>query len=269
MKTLKYLEYLSDLFKKEELVGNRNIVINKLIKTENCSLHQVYDYEISINEKLGYNNSLNNFISIICDKIEKNLESNKIEFELNIPQLGVDNIVISIGDENSIVKEDSTLNIKFNRQDIDKIVSVINHEIHHIFINSKGNKTNKNYYLVNDLIQKYDGKTKAFLMLYYLSFKDEISSNIQMFHNMIGENNIKTNDQFITFLNRDKLYNTAIKMKNIDIFKYFEEIKKEGNLENIVSDLNISNLEMFLKKTSGFIENAGDEYIRKMGRIFI
>ena len=270
MRTLEYLKSLTELFKKEDIVNIRDYHIERLIRFEDCNLHYIFDYEISINEKLGYNNSLNNFIKIICDKIKENLQENKIEFHLEISQLGTDSVIIDINDiETSIRKDNTTLDIKFNRNDINSIVSTINHELHHIFINSKGNKTNKEYYLVNDLIGKYEGKTKAFLILYYLSFKDEISSNIQMFNSMIGENNIKTNSQFVTFLNRNDLYNAAIKMKNIDIFKYFEEIKNEGNLDSLISDFNIRNLDRFLLKTSKFIEISGDEYIHKMSRVFI
>ena len=64
---------------------------------------------------------------------------------------------------------------------INIIRTKIDHELHHVFINEMGNKTKKDYFIVNNIINKYSDRTRAFLMLYYLSFKDEVSCNIQMF----------------------------------------------------------------------------------------
>jgi len=147
--------------------------------------------------------------------------------------------------------------------------SVINHELHHIFIISKDHKTNNDYFITNDLISKTSGKTKAFLTLLYLSFSDELNSNIQMFHSQIGENNIKNKSQFLEFLNKNPLYNISIKMKNIDIHKYWEEIIKECNDKILIDEFNINNLEKWLVDVENQITKSGEEYIRKLSRIFI
>ena len=90
-----------------------------------------------------------------------------------------------------------------------------------------------------------------------------------MFHSQIGENNIKTKDQFLIFLNKNELYNVGIKMKNIDILKYWEEIRKEGFDKLLIDKLSISNINSFFNKTSEFISKSGNEYIRRMSRSFM
>ena len=122
---------------------------------------------------------------------------------------------------------------------------------------------------LNDLIQNTSGKTQAFLILYYMAFEDELSSNIHMFHSIIGENNIKTKEQLLKFLNNNELYNVAIKMKNIDIFKYWREIIKEGYGNLLIDELEIDDIKKFLEETSNFIINSGNKYIHKMSRTFI
>ena len=121
----------------------------------------------------------------------------------------------------------------------------------------------------NDILKQTTGKTKEFLILYYMTFKDELNSNIQMFHSQIGKNNIKTKEQFLKFLNNSKLYNVAIKMKNIDILKYWMEICKEGYGKVLIKELGIDNLNSFLKETSDFIIKSGNIYIHKMSKSFL
>ena len=155
----------------------------------------------------------------------------------------------------------------------------------HLLLTRKGSR----YYLPNFGTRLYEFLFEPFDGLTFDAIQSDIRDAVQTFmpnlilnqitippadpeeevDSMIGENNIKTNSQFVTFLNRNDLYNAAIKMKNIDIFKYFEEIKNEGNLDSLIYDFNIRNFDRFLLKTSKFIEISGDEYIHKMSRVFI
>jgi hypothetical protein len=269
MRTLKYIDDFLENDRLEELINNRDSKIEDFIKYKDCNQYDIFGYIFYINEKLGYNSSLVRFIDIIIDKIENRVKDN-FSFDLDIEQLDINNITININNsDTSITNKGSNLTINIDNIDLDDIISVLNHELHHIFINKMGNKTNKKYFIVNDLIKETGGKTQIFLTLYYMAFKDELNSNIQMFHSQIGKNNIKTKDEFLKFLNSSKLYNVAIKMKNIDIQKYWDEICKEGYDKILFEELSISNIDIFLKKTSDFISNSGDEYIRKMSRSFL
>ncbi len=266
---MKYLKILIDIMKKEEILEKRNNIISDLIKYENCIKYELFGFNFYINEKLGYNSSLINYINIILDKIEKRL-SNKFNIDIYIKQFQIDKIDVSIGENpTSISKSLNKLTLNINTDDLPILRDVLNHELHHIFIKSKGHKTNEKYFIVNELVQKTDGKTKAFLMLYYMAFDDELNSNIQMFHSEIGTNKIKNNSMFKEFLNKNPLYMVAIKMKNIDTEKYWNEICKEGYDKLLIDKLSISNIDSFLKKTNDFISNSGNEYIRRMSRTFI
>jgi hypothetical protein len=132
-----------------------------------------------------------------------------------------------------------------------------------------GNKTDHRYHLVNNVVNNYTGRTKAFLMMLYLSFRDEISANVQMFHSEIGEKRIKDRKRFIEFLNAHQLYNIAIKMKNLDIYKYWKEAENENFKEQVIDDLKIKDIPKFLKETEIKIREAGEEYINKLGRAFL
>lgn len=263
------LKYLDNFFHLEESRIERNNRLKYLFKYGDCTEHTIMGHIFYINEKLGYNNSLVHFINIILDKIEMR-SNNDISFDLKIEQLDIEHIKISIGtNETNIEKIDNLLEINITLYDLKNIRSTINHELHHIFMTSKGLITNKIYYKVNDLIRITSGKTKAFLILYYLSFPDELNSNIHMFHSQIGENKIKTKDQFLKFLNNNTLYNIAIKMKNFDIMEYWLAIKKEGNNKLLIDELNINNLYDFIKKVQDEIISAGDTYIKKLSKSFI
>lgn len=265
-------KYIKDFLKnekKEDIKIVRDIKINDLIKHKDLNKYEVYNYLFYINEKLGYNSSLVRFIDIIIEKIENRIDD-IFNFDLDIDQLSIDKIEININDKETFIKkENSTLKLNIEYDRLGDLRTTINHELHHIFINIKGNKTNDKYFIINDLIQKTSGKTHAFLILYYLSFKDEINSNIQMFHSIIADNNIKNKDQFLKFLHNYDLYNVAIKMKNIDILTYWSEISKEGNCKLLIDELNIKNISEFLKKTNDFIINSGDTYIRKLSKSFL
>ena len=269
MRTIKYIEEFIKNNNSENLQIKRNIVIDNLLNYEDYQSHNLFGYDFYINEKLGYNSSLVKYIDIIIDKIE-NRDSDSFDFYLKIDQFLTSYIKVDINNnDTSIHKNGDILIIKLDRNDLINLRSVINHELHHIFIISKGHKTNIDYFTTNDLISKTSGKTKAFLTLLYLSFSDELNSNIQMFHSQIGENNIKNKSQFLEFLNKNPLYNISIKMKNIDIHKYWKEIIKEGNDKILINGFNITKLEKWLDETESQIIKSGDEYIRKMSRIFI
>jgi len=269
MKILKNLKDFLENEKIEETIRKRDEKLNTLIKYKDCTQYSIFGYNFYINEKLGYNSSLVNYINIIIEKIEKRKSDNLI-FDLDIDQLSINKIKLKITeDDTHIIKNNLTLELNIGTDKLDDLRSTLNHELHHIFINSKGNKTNNKYFIVNDLIKNTSGKTHAFLLLYYLSFKDEVNSNIQMFHSIIGENNIKNREEFLKFLNNNDLYNVAIKMKNIDVFKYWREIVKEGYSDLLIEELGIDDITIFLNNISKIIIKSGNEYIHKLSRAFI
>ena len=106
-------------------------------------------------------------------------------------------------------------------------------------------------------------------MLYYLSFKDEVSCNIQMFFREIGNANIKTKLQFVPFLENNELYKISKKMIDVDVLNYWQLISDEGNAGNLINDFKIQDLEIFLDQVSKQIKKAGNEYRRKLSRVFI
>lgn len=266
---MRHLKTIFEIIKNDDIIEKRNNIISDLIKYKYCCKHELFGFNFYINEKLGYNSSLVNYINIILDKIENRL-SNKFYINLYINQFQIDKIEVNIDDNpTSIFKDINKLFLNINIEDLQTLRDVLNHELHHIFMKSKGLKTNEKYFIVNDLIQETIGRTKAFLILYYMAFEDELNSNIQMFHSEIGTNKIKNNSMFLEFLNKSPLYVVAIKMKNIDIQKYWDEIQKEGFDKLLIDKLSISNIDSFLKETSNFISNSGDEYIRRLSRSFL
>jgi hypothetical protein len=155
--------------------------------------------------------------------------------------------------------------------EFDIINEIITHELQHIFINYMGNKTNDKYFIVNNLIKITSGRTLAFLTLYYLSFKDEILSNVQMFHKKIKTNKIKTKSEFISFLKEDNFNSIVNKMINVNILDYWNHIIEEGNNELLISELNLNrdNLNNQLLKIENFIKKSGKVYKSKISKIFL
>jgi len=254
----------------------RDYKLKNLIEYSNYKESYIEGYCFNLFESLGYNSSMKIFSDLISDEIYLNLGKNHddLKFPLIIKQLGILSIEVSFinNDQVSIKKVGNLLKIDFGYSDIKSLSDVevkIYHELHHIFINQMGNKTHKNYFIVNDLIPKYNGRTKAFLSLYYLSFPDEISANIQMMFRNIGRNNVKNKKEFLLFLGNCELYKISQKMIDFDVLKYWNLIIEEGNDSDIIKELDIKNLEEFLTKTSSFIRKAGKEYKRRLSRIFI
>jgi len=50
---------------------------------------------------------------------------------------------------------------------------------------------------------------------------------------------------------------------------YWEEVKREENEEDLIKNLNINNIESFLKNTQNFIRKSGNKYIKKLSRVFL
>lgn len=259
-----------------DVSNKRDTKLIHLIEYSNYKEINFENFTIQLMESLGYNSSLSKFVDIISDKIHNHISNNLnniLGFELIIKQLGTTSVNVSFHNNEIVsiekIENNLTINYGYSNQTLGDVKSQIDHEIHHIFINNMGNKTNKNYFIINDLIQKYDGRTKAFLTLYYLSFKDEISCNIQMIFRQIGNKNVKNKEQFLEFLKTSDLYNISIKMVEFDMFRYWNEIVSEGNDKNLIRDLDIKNLNRFLNKTSIFIKNAGEEYQRRMSKVYL
>ena len=229
----------------------------------------------SLLESFGFNISMDTFVNKISDEIINHLSDRVINLNLIINKLGTTKIKINIYNNEellSIYKNNNILIIDYGyitKPDINKGRSDIDHELHHMFINEKGNKTKKDYFIVNNLLQIYTkGKTRGFLHLYYLSFKDEISCNIQMVSRQLLDSDIKTKKEFTEFITHHELYLAAKKMIDIDVIKYWYEINKEGNGSDIVSKLGIGNLGNFFIGVSKQIKNAGEIYIKRLSRIY-
>ena len=273
------LKYILDpnSFINDKRENKLNIILENFNYKEIC----IDNLSIYLMESLGYNSSMKNFIHIISDKINEYISAKKgysqISFDLIIKQLGITNVLINFNNfgNTSIIKKLDLLIIdySYNMVNIPDPINIIrtkiDHELHHVFINEMGNKTKKDYFIVNNIINKYSDRTRAFLMLYYLSFKDEVSCNIQMFFREIGNANIKTKLQFVPFLENNELYKISKKMIDVDVLNYWQLISDEGNAGNLINDFKIQDLEIFLDQVSKQIKKAGNEYRRKLSRVFI
>ena len=273
------LKYILDpnSFINDKRENKLNIILENFNYKEIC----IDNLSIYLMESLGYNSSMKNFIHIISDKINEYISAKKgysqISFDLIIKQLGITNVLINFNNfgNTSIIKKLDLLIIdySYNMVNIPDPINIIrtkiDHELHHVFINEMGNKTKKDYFIVNNIINKYSDRTRAFLMLYYLSFKDEVSCNIQMFFREIGNANIKTKLQFVPFLENNELYKISKKMIDVDVLNYWQLISDEGNAGNLINDFKIQDLEIFLDQVSKQIKKAGNEYTRKLSRVFI
>jgi hypothetical protein len=229
-------------------------------------LDKIDNYQFYLIEKLGNNSIIDTYAKTIFNYIKgyltnKGDKKDLLIMPLIIKELGIDNINISFTNETSIVKNGNNLELNINKYtSLVELLPEIDHELQHVYINEMGNITKKDYFIANDLIQKTTGRTKALLTLYYLSFKDEISANIHMFHRQIGINNIKTNKQFKDFVSNSDLYTICLKMIDIDIFRYWQEVIREGYEDLLIKEFNITNLDSFLTKVSKQIKNGGEEY---------
>lgn len=257
----------------DDLSDIRDTKLKHLIEFGNY--HQIHFEKttISLIESLGYNSSMREFSDYISNRIYNHNSGSVLNFSLIIKQLGTLKVSVEFDtdDDISIEKLDNILKIHFGVQNIklSEIEAKIDHELHHIFMNCMGHKTNKNYFIVNELIKKYSGKTKAFLVLYYLSFPDEINSNIQMVFREIGQKNVKTKEDFLNFLKSNFYYEISDKMENFDMFNYWKNITNEGNDSDLIEELGVENLSEFFTKTTWFIRNAGKEYKKRLSRVFL
>jgi hypothetical protein len=241
--------------------------IYKIDKIDNLQFYLI--------EKLGNNSIIDKYAKTIFDYIKGHLiKGNKkdmLVMPLIIKELGITNINILFTDDNtSIIKNGDNLELNIsNNTSLTDILPEIDHELQHIYINEMGNITKKDYFITNDLIQRTSGRTKAFLTLYYLSFKDEMSANIHMFHRQIGINKIKTNKQFKDFVVNSDLYSICIKMINIDVLRYWQEVVREGYEDLLIKEFNITNLDSFLTKISEQIKISGEVYKKKLSKSFL
>ena len=272
----KYIYYPIDKWLKEtsfiEIYSKFKIDETKLYSVEN-----IEGYDIYLMEALGNANVLDKYSNLIVDYIKEFLNNNGnkkdlLVMKLIIRELGVNEIHITFTNKpTSIYKKDDILMLNIDEQMDDNLSAEIDHELQHIYINEKGNKTKQSYFICNDLIQKTTGRTKAFLTLYYLSFKDEISANIHMFHRQIGINGIKSNKQFKAFLNNHELYNIACnKMVKINdtIHGYKTGIIAEGFEDILVKEFGMD-LDTILNIAGKQIMEAGEDYKRRLGKCFL
>jgi len=237
-------------------------------------LDKIDNYQFYLIEKLGNNSIIDKYAKTIFNYIKGHLtnkgdKKDLLMMPLTIKELGIDNINISFTNETSIIKSGNNLELNINKDtSLAELLPEIDHELQHVYINEMGNITKKDYFIANDLIQKTSGRTKALLTLYYLSFKDEISANIHMFHRQIGVNNVKNNKQFKDYLLNSDLYSICLKMINIDILRYWQEVIREGYEDSLITEFDITNLDSFLAKISKQIKNGGEEYKKKLSKAF-
>lgn len=265
----------SNFSKKEKRIDK----IQSLIEKKNLIIENFEDFQFYlIKEKLGYNISLSHYVNSLTKRImfynKNGIRRDNIDF--NIKELGINNIIITMkyNINTSIIRNDNTINIDIPlpfEYSYDELNEMITHELHHIFINHMGNKTNYKYFIINDLIQITNGRTKALLTLYYMAFKDEISSNIQMFHKKIKTNNIKTKEEFIHFLKNDRFCFVIEKMGSLNIKEYWNFIKQENNSQLLIDKLNLNkdNIENELIKIEKFIKKSYNIYKEKINKVFL
>ncbi len=200
-----------------------------------------------------------------------------------IKELNVSKIRISFPDngENDGYKKGDYLNLSLNLDSLEELTSVIDHELQHIYINERGNETKDEYNTTINLIENTIGITYNFLELYYLSFEDEILANIHMFHREIGENHVKTHQQFLKLLEIHRVYNLAVK-NMITIFDLTEDengikmTKLERYKNGIINQNNgiiltavfKMDLDDFMEKAGRQIKKAGETYKRKLIKAF-
>lgn len=272
----KYIYYPIDKWLEE----NSYIEIYDKFKIDESKLYfmeNIEGYDIYLMETLGNANVLDKYSNIIVDYIsayfkDGGRKQDLLVMKLIIKELGINKIHINFSDKpTSVYKKDDILMLNIDNIIRDDLQADIDHELQHIYINEKGNKTKKEYFICNDLIQRTTGHTKAFLTLYYLSFKDEISANIHMFHRQIGINGIKTNKQFKVFLTTHELYNIVInRMMNIasKIDEYKEWIITEGFEDILVKEFSMD-LDSILSIAGKQIKEAGEDYKRKLSKCFL
>ena len=269
MKDEKYIYYPINKWA-EELSFIETYDKFKIDETSLYFIENIDDYSVYLMEKLGNANVLDKYSNLIYQYIISYLKDggrkqDLLVMKLIIKELGINQIHIEFSNKpTSIKKSNNKLYLSINFPLSHELQAEIDHELQHIYINERGNITKNEYFICNDLIRKTTGKTKAFLTLYYLSFKDEISANIHMFHRQIGINKIKNKE----FLINHQLYNIAVNRmipisEKIDSYK--ESIIDEGFEILLVKEFGKS-LDTILNMAEKQIFNAGEEYKRKLAK---
>ena len=264
----------------EDLMKNSSFIETydkfKIDETKLYKIEDIDGYNFYLIEKLGNSNVLDKYSNLIANYITEYLKNggrkqDMLVMKLLIKELGINETHITFSEKpTSAFKSNNIFNLNINNEDTEDLLVKIDHELQHIYINEKGNKTKNDYFTANDLIQKTSGYTKGFLTLYYLSFKDEISANIHMFHREIGQNNIKKYKEFKEFLNTHKLYDSVVKRMipfSEKVEQYKNAIIDEGNEKLLVKEFGIS-LDKLLNKASKQIKEAGEEYRLKLSKAF-
>ena len=149
-----YNKIFDSSFSKKE---NRLNKLQILIENKNLILNNFEDFQFYlIKEKLGYNTSLSHYVDFITRKCFINNKNgiNRDNIIINIKELGINNVTITMkyNINTSVIRNNNDINIDIPlpfEYSYDELNEIITHELHHIFINYMGNKTNYKYFIIN------------------------------------------------------------------------------------------------------------------------
>jgi hypothetical protein len=165
------------------------------------------------------------------------------------------------------------INIRDSNINIDKLISVIAHEIRHIYdvylVNDESDMESfiKSLYLYKLRKKVFSEEFGDFLDLVYLSLEHElIARNTMIYENFINCNGSK--EEIISIFKTSFIYKSLMMLKNFNHKDILKGDRKEL-LENTMifleyfKDFNFDDIENYYKKWENYFKKKSDEYIKE------
>ena len=232
---LNYKEFITES-------NGTNTIVKKLTK----HLLNIINYnfgKLLINKKIILNNSLSNFKDI-------NFTNDEIEISISNKPYGYikpNSLTIS---GNTIDNLKMTLHITLKSYEIsskelqnNEISSIISHEFSHIielFLSKNKSKSWFEGESLQFLQHKYtsDINFQKISHMIYLSLPHEIRARIEQLNSDIEINNLKDRIDILNYIKNSKIYNDVKNISKTSPEFIINELKKDINFNNILTDIN-------------------------------
>lgn len=251
-----------------------------------------YKKESILCEELGISNEVNYFSISIINEISKHINFVKksfVDFEINISYFpfknifNYDNLIVefdtnfSFQASNNIDAKTNTLILKFNMKYIPsekELFGLILHEVQHLYTNIMGLKIKIDYNLaVNikrecmiDTYTPFPETVKLMEMIYYSS-PTEIYAHVHELWFQISFSKIKTKEDFNKYLLNNGIYQYTTRLGKHDIYKIWDDIKKEEMCDILIDKFKVKNIDKWLKYLDKQFKESGESYLYRFGRL--
>jgi hypothetical protein len=178
-----------------------------------------------------------------------------------------------------------SLKLKINMDEIDKLKSVISHELNHVYVYLKKYKTkqktlkyNQVFHMLKHEFNQYE-PLKNFIHLLYLNLPEEIQARIQETQVILDSINNNDYNEVIRELYRYQPMNDGVRMINFntkDILKLDESVLKQFiktfNINKTyqgLEDNKINGIKQFFNYWCRYINKGGDKLNKKILKLVV